>query len=275
MFANINRPIGIFDSGIGGLSVLRYIRIALPYENLYYFADSAYVPYGDKNECQIIDRSLAITRFFLKKNVKALLIACNTATARSIQEIRLIYPKLIVVGIEPGLKPAAIQTKTGIIGVLATGSTLTSNRFITLCQKISDIQKVQFLSQACTGLAEQIEKSKFCLHTISSLIDYHIIPLMHNNVDTLVLGCTHYSFIHNLIKFAAQRASGMNVTLIDTSQAVTRQLIQLLKHHKLQRQQKTAGSMLAYTTENVQTLAEAFQNFLQFTPNIKKITLKL
>lgn len=275
MLIDINAPIGVFDSGIGGLSILRHMRIALPYEHLYYFSDNAYIPYGDKSELQIVNRSLTITRFFLTKNIKALVIACNTATARSIQQIRLIYPQLIVIGIEPGLRPAAFKTKTGVIGVLATYSTLTSDSFITLCKKITCTKKVQFISQACIGLADQIENTRFCLQTVHYLIKRYVNPLIHQGADTLVLGCTHYSFIYNLIKFSAQRTSNINITLIDTSTAVTRHLIRLLENNKLQRQQKTTGLTLAYTTADNRTLKNAFQNLLQLTPNIKKMTLEL
>jgi glutamate racemase len=151
-------PIGIFDSGVGGLSVLRHIHADLPHEHLLYFADSGYAPYGERSETEIVDRSLAIAQFLLAQGAKALVVACNTATAAAISALRGRYPALIVVGIEPGLKPAAQQTRSRQVGVLATRSTLASARFIMLRDQLSAATGVSFHGAACSGLADQIER---------------------------------------------------------------------------------------------------------------------
>lgn len=268
---NSNAPIGIFDSGVGGLSILQQIRTILPYEHLCYFADTAYAPYGEKDEKQIIDRSLTIVNFLIQQGVKALIIACNTATTTAIQTIRLTWPQFIIIGIEPGLRPAAKQSKNGIVGVLATSNTLASKRFVNLCQQISIKNKVKFYSQACIGLADQIEKTEIYSPITTRLIKLYITPIIEQGADTLVLGCTHYSFIRNLIVSIIYHA-GVNISIIDTNIAVIRQFIQLLTFYKLQRTQKTAGSLLAYTTANTHTLTFAFHSLLQLSPTVKKIT---
>ncbi|MEB0165266.1 glutamate racemase, partial [Glaciimonas sp. CA11.2] len=227
------RPIGIFDSGIGGLSVLRHIRDAMPSENLLYFADSAHAPYGDKTEQAILERSLSIAEFLLEQNAKAIVVACNTATAAAIKAIRSAYPTLAVVGIEPGLKPAALQTTTKKIGVLATKGTLSSASFNMLSQKISAATGVQFTLQACVGLADQIEKGELDTETTDSMIFRYVAPLIEQNVDTLVLGCTHYPFVRPMIEKIVKRLTSTQVALIDTSDAVTKQLIRILAEYDL------------------------------------------
>lgn len=265
-------PIGIFDSGIGGLSVLRHIRATLPAEKLLYFADSGYAPYGDKEEAQIIDRSLAIAGFLVKAGVKALVVACNTATAAAIQAIRHSWPDLIVVGIEPGLKPAAALSKRGIVGVLATRSTLASARFIQLRTQISNDTGATFLPQACIGLVDQIEKGELHSLATASLIDRYVAPLVQQGADTLVLGCTHYPFVRSLIESVAQRAGKAAPTIIDTGEAVTRQLQRLLAQRALLADGTNAGNMTAYTTASASTLETIFSHLLKIRPEVIQIT---
>lgn len=267
-------PVGIFDSGIGGLSVLRHVRAALPQEHLLYFADSGYAPYGDKDERQIVERSLAVAGFLIGQGIKALVVACNTATAAAIQAIRLRWPALIVVGIEPGLKPAALHSKSGVVGVLATRSTLASARFIALREQIAAAGKVQFISQACVGLVDQIEKGELQSPATAALVDRYVMPLIAQGADTLVLGCTHYPFVRELIESAARHAGCVAPLVIDTGEAVTRQLSRLLEAKSLMRSGDAAendGSLVAYTTAGAGTLSTALRNLLKMDAEVRQI----
>ena len=266
-------PIGIFDSGVGGLSVLQHIQRSLPQEHLLYFADSGYAPYGDKSEPLIIERSLAVAGFLVQQGIKALVVACNTATAAAIEAIRKNWPELIVVGVEPGLKPAAAQTTSGIVGVLATRSTLASARFLALREQIASQSKVQFLSQACIGLVEQIEKGELQSPATSQLIDRYVAPLIAQGADTLVLGCTHYPFVRPLIEASARHAGLTTLEIIDTGEAVTRQLIRLLKSRQLLYPSaiQEHARIETYTTASASSLSHIFHKLLKYTPEVKQI----
>ena len=160
MPAAATAPVGIFDSGLGGLSVLRHVRAQLPQETLIYFADSAFAPYGGKPEALVIARTLAVADFLVAQGIKALVVACNTATAAAITAVRERYPDLPVVGVEPGLKPAALCSVSRVVGVLATERTLASARFQALEMQLSAATGVRFLPQPCVGLADQVEKGE-------------------------------------------------------------------------------------------------------------------
>ncbi len=262
--------VGIFDSGIGGLSVLRHIHAALPREQLLYFADSGYAPYGDRTEAQIVERSLTIASFLLEQGVKALVVACNTATAAAIQAIRARWPQLLVVGIEPGLKPAAQQTRSGAVGVLATRSTLASQRFAVLQAQMEAQYKVRYLPQACVGLADLVEKCELHSPATVQLLERYLRPLLEQGVDTLVLGCTHYPFVRPAIESVCRRLAGEVPDIIDTGQAVTRQLQRLLEAGQLQTQAAT-GSLAGFTTASQSTLENAFQGLLKLDPPVQAL----
>lgn len=270
MPAAANAAVGIFDSGIGGLSVLRHIHAALPREQLIYFADSGYAPYGDKTEPQIVERSLAIASFLLEQGVKALVVACNTATAAAIQAIRARWPQLVVVGIEPGLKPAAQQTRSGTVGVLATRSTLASQRFALLQQQMQAQYQVLYLPQACVGLVDLIEKGELFSPATVQLLERYLRPLLEQGADTLVLGCTHYPFVRPAIESVCQRLAGGVPDIIDTGQAVTRQLQRLLATEGLQAQAAT-GSLAGFTTASRSTLEQAFRGLLKLDPPVQAL----
>lgn len=270
MPAAANAAVGIFDSGIGGLSVLRHIHAALPREQLIYFADSGYAPYGDKTEAQIVERSLAIASFLLEQGVKALVVACNTATAAAIQAIRARWPQLVVVGIEPGLKPAAQQTRSGTVGVLATRSTLASQRFALLQQQMQAQYQVRYLPQACVGLVDLIEKGELFSPATVQLLERYLRPLLEQGADTLVLGCTHYPFVRPAIESVCQRLAGGVPDIIDTGQAVTRQLQRLLATEGLQAQAAT-GSLAGFTTASRSTLEQAFRGLLKLDPPVQAL----
>jgi glutamate racemase len=219
-------PIGVFDSGVGGLSVLREIHQLLPQEDLLYVADSAHAPYGDKPKEFILERSAAIFEFFISHKVKAIVVACNTATAAAVKELRAIY-HLPMVAMEPAVKPAAEQTQTGVIGVLATSRTINSNNFQVLFSRFAE--QAQIIPQACPGLVDQVEQGDLSSAKTRALVAQYVQPLLAQNADILVLGCTHYPFLKPLI----QEIAGPNIQVIDSGAAIARRLQHLLSHHGL------------------------------------------
>lgn len=264
-------PIGIFDSGVGALSVLRHVQARLPSEHLLCFCDSGHAPYGGKSDAQIVARTLAIADFLLAKNVKAIVVACNTATAAAIDALRQQHPDLIVVGVEPGLKPAAVFSKSGIGGVLATASTLASSRFIALRDQITATTGVSFLTQACVGLVEKIEKGELSSPETIAMLESYVAPILRGGADTIALGCTHYPFVQPQIEVIAQRESAQPVTIIDTGEAVSRQLERLLQQRGLQRFETRPGSLQAFTTGSKAQLEHAFSALLQQSPSVTEI----
>lgn len=222
-----NAPVGVFDSGVGGLSVLGEIRALLPAESLLYVADSGHVPYGDKSAEFICARSLAIAEFLLAQGAKALVLACNTATAAAISELRGVYPQVPIIGMEPAVKPAAAATQTGVVGVLATTGTLKSAKFAALLDRFAS--DVRVITQPCPGLVEQIEAGALSSIATRELLNGWVRPLLAEGCDTLILGCTHYPFIKPLLR----ELLPSNVSLIDTGAAVARQLRRVLVEHEL------------------------------------------
>lgn len=246
-------PVGVFDSGLGGLSVLGEIRQRLPAERLIYVADSAYVPYGEKTAEQIIERSIRISEFLLDQGVKALVVACNTATAAAIQILRERWPELIVVGMEPAVKPAAEQSHSGKIGVLATTGTLRSARFAALLERYS--AQVQVFTRPCPGLVERIEAGELYSPATRELLAGYVQPLLEAGCDSLILGCTHYPFIKPLLR----EMIGEHIAIIDTGAAVARRLQQQLSEHGLLADNSGvgAGGETLYTTGSVAAMQQA------------------
>jgi glutamate racemase len=212
--------IGVFDSGVGGLSVLQHIRQELPHERLIYVADSGHVPYGNKSPAFIQARSLAITRFLISQGAQAVVIACNTATAAAAHLLRVKFNKMPIVAMEPAVKPALSATHSRVVGVLATVGTLESARFAALLEKYGG-WKVKIETQACPGLVEQVEKGDLDGPRTRELIERYTAPLLGKGADTLILGCTHYPFLAPLIRDVV----GEGITLIDTGAAVARHLM--------------------------------------------------
>jgi glutamate racemase len=234
-------PIGVFDSGVGGLSVLQHIRADLPQENLLYIADSRYIPYGDKSKDFIEQRSIALTRFCLEKGVKAIVVACNTATAAAISTLRSMF-SLPIVGMEPAVKPAVEATKSGIIGVLATTGTLESSKFGELLHRYG--KGAEVIIQPCQGLVEQVERAELSSETTRTLVKNYLSPLLERGVDTIVLGCTHYAFLTSLIR----ELVGQNVSIIDTGPAVSRQLRRRLEKEQLLSVENVPGGEQFWTS---------------------------
>jgi glutamate racemase len=214
--------IGVFDSGVGGLSVLRHIRQTLPNERLIYVADSGHVPYGDKSPEYIEQRSLALARFLIEQGADAIVIACNTATAAAAAMLRSNFD-IPIVAMEPAVKPAVAATRSGVVGVLATVGTLESARFAALLERYAG--EVEIVTQGCPGLVEQVEQGDLAGAQTRELIARYTAPLLARGADTLVLGCTHYLFLAPLIT----EVVGSAVALVDTGEAVARQLQRRIK----------------------------------------------
>ena len=241
LLTSASAPVGVFDSGIGGLSVLQALRHELPHEDFIYLADSGNAPYGDeKGEAFVQERTLAIARWLLQRHdIKALVVACNTATAAAIHEVRSSQPDLPLVGLEPALKPAAALSKTGRIGVIGTRGTLTSEKFSRLLASLAG--QAEFIVQPCDGLARAIEDSTarplpndpfatetraLCARYISAM---GIFGTETGHIDTLVLGCTHYPFAGDVL----QQIVGDAVQLLEPGEPVARQTRRLLLQHGL------------------------------------------
>jgi glutamate racemase len=220
------RPIGVFDSGVGGLSVLRAIRGELPSERLIYVADSGYAPYGDRARDYIERRAVAVVEFLIDAGVKAVVVACNTATGAAVHVLRARFD-IPIVAMEPAVKPAAHQTKSGVVGVLATTSTLSSAKFLDLVDRHGG--GAQVLVQPCPGLVEQVEAGEFDSARTTALVEKLVRPLLARGADTLVLGCTHYPFLRPAIEAVA----GPDVTVIDPASAVARELRRRLETEHL------------------------------------------
>jgi glutamate racemase len=265
-------PIGVFDSGVGGLSVLRHIREQLPHEQLLYLADSGFAPYGDKPEQVVAERSLAIAGFLVARGAKALVVACNTATVAAIKLLRAHYPDMPIVGVEPGLKPAAAATRNGKVGVLATNVTLAGEKFLALREQISQSSHAQFLLQGCTGLVEQIELGELGTEATAAMLDRYIKPLLDQGADTLVLGCTHYPFVRGTIEATVARHTSREVLLVDTGDAVARQLARLLAAANTLRIDGEP-TLEAFTTASGTALSAAFASLLGLSPPVQEVKI--
>lgn len=265
MAAADSAPIGVFDSGVGGLSVLRHIRALLPREHLLYFADAAYAPYGDKPEQAVAERSLAVAGFLVAHGAKALVVACNTATVAAIKLLRAHYPDMPIVGVEPGLKPGAAASRNGKVGVLATDGTLAGEKFQLLLGQIGQASQAQFLLQGCTGLADQIELGEFDSDATTAMLQRYIVPLLDQGIDTLVLGCTHYPLVQAAIERIIAAATARQVVLVDTGEAVARQLARLLAAAGTARADGDDGApahLAGYTSASASALTAAFASLL-------------
>lgn len=222
-----NQAIGVFDSGVGGISVLQHIHALMPHEPLLYVADSKYAPYGNKTPAEIQARCFEIADFLIARNVKALVVACNTATAAAIDALRAKYT-LPIIGMEPAVKPAAEASRNGIVGVLATTGTLKSAQFAALLESYG--RNVNVVTQACVGLVECIERGELNAAATLQLLKQYCQPLLDEGADTIVLGCTHYPFVREAIADIV----GKDIILVDTGSAVASHLQHRLAEEGLQ-----------------------------------------
>ncbi len=234
-------PIGVFDSGVGGLSVFRRIRADLPHEALLYVADSGHAPYGNKPAEFVARRAFAITEFLLEQSAKAVVVACNTATAAAIAHLRAHFG-VPIIGIEPALKPAVAETRSGVIGILATSNTVRSDKFANLLDQHG--HRARVMVQPCPGLADCVEHGELSGPHLRALLERYLQPLLAQGADTLVLGCTHYPFLIPLI----QRLAGPEVVIIDPSPAVARQLRRRLETAELLADSRAFGGERYFTS---------------------------
>lgn len=251
-------PIGVFDSGVGGLSVLREIRRELPREDLLYYADSGHCPYGGKPAAEITARAFAITEELLAAGAKLIVVACNTATIAAIEQLRATYP-MSFVGIEPAIKPAVAQTRSGVVGVLATGAALAGDKFLRL--RALHGGEVRVITQPCPGLVEFVERGELCGAELRALVAHYVEPLLREGVDTLVLGCTHYPFLRPLIAAVA----GPGVTLLDTGAAVARQTRRVLEREGLTSDAARRGGLEWRTSGAHDVVAAVIERLLRST----------
>jgi glutamate racemase len=214
-------PIGLFDSGVGGLSIMKEIRRLLPHEDLIYVADSKFCPYGEKTPQAIQERARQITRFFLARKVKLIVVACNSASVAALKELRAEFP-LPIVGVEPAIKQAALFTKKKKIGVLATGLTLSGERFTSLVEQFGG--GITVVNQACPGLVAQVEAGAIDTPETVAMLQHYLEPLEEKGVDVVVLGCTHYPFLRPLVEQLVKPG----IQIIDTGAPVARQTQRVL-----------------------------------------------
>lgn len=245
--------IGVMDSGVGGLSVLQHIHRLLPHEHLIYVADSKYAPYGSLSPEKITERCLTIADFLIAQDVKALVVACNTATAAAIQAMRAKYA-LPIIGMEPAVKPAALASKNGVIGVLATVGTLKSAQFAALLANYG--KDIQVHTQACVGLVECIERGETNTASTKALLTQYCTPLLNAGADTIVLGCTHYPFVRELI----QEIAGNEVAVIDTGAAVAKHLLATLQAQSLLVASETVPDITVWTNSGATDREDVIQS---------------
>ena len=223
--------IGIFDSGVGGLSVFREIKKLLPEESYIYYSDNAYCPYGEKSKEEIIDRARTITSFLLDQGAEIIVVACNTATAAAISSLRREFP-IKFIGMEPAIKPAASISRTGVVGVLATAGTLKAEKYLDNRGKFSD--NVRIVEHVGQGFVELVEKGITTGPEAEETVSKSLKPLLDENADTIVLGCTHYPFLSNTIKkVAEEEVPEREIKIIDPAPAVARHLMEVMNQEGL------------------------------------------
>ena len=242
MPSHTNSPIGVFDSGIGGISILRAIREQIPAEPIIYFGDQGHVPYGSRSMEQIQSFSEAITRFLLAQGAKIIVVACNTASAAALKYLREKFPDIPFVGMEPAVKPAAEHTQTGRVGVLATPATFQGALYSSVVERFAN--GVELLQDTCPGLVQQIEQGNLGGEETRRILEEALLPMLEKNIDTVVLGCTHYPFVIPLI----QQIVGDNVRVIDPAPSVAKQARRMLEMRYIGRESKSRGDLKLYTS---------------------------
>lgn len=242
--------IGVFDSGVGGLSVLKAIREQLPNEAIIFLADQAHVPYGLRPRDEVRRFAEQITRFLLSQGAKMIVLACNTASAAALRYLRQTFPDVPFVGMEPAVKPAAENTQSGVVGVLATPATFQGELYASVVERFA--QGVTVLQDTCPGLVEQIEAGELNTPATRRILERALLPMLAQGIDTIVLGCTHYPFVIPLI----EEIVGENVRVIDPAPAVARQVGRLLDERGLRQPAHTPGEVCYLTSGESKRLAE-------------------
>ena len=242
-------PIGVFDSGVGGLSVLRAIRQQMPQQPVIYLADQAHVPYGPRSLEEVRAFSEEITRFLCSQGARLIVVACNAASAAALHHLRRVFPDVPFVGMEPAVKPAAEQTRTGVVGVLATPATFQGELYASVVERFAG--GVRLMQDTCPGLVQQIEAGQLDSPATRTILERALLPMLAENIDTIVLGCTHYPFVIPLI----QEIAGPGVRVIDPAPAVARQAARLLQAASLESgPQDAPGRVRYYTSANPSAL---------------------
>jgi len=236
------RPVGVFDSGVGGLSVLRAIRQQLPDESVIYFGDQGHVPYGPRPLEEVRKFSETITRFLLNQGAKLIVVACNTASAAALHSLRQTFPDVSFVGMEPAVKPAAENTRTGVVGVLATPATFQGALYASVVERFA--ANVALLQDTCAGLVQQIERGELESRETRAILESALRPMLDRGIDTVVLGCTHYPFVIPLI----QQIVGAEVRVIDPAPAVARQVARLLDSGGRRTAAERSGTVRFFTS---------------------------
>ena len=261
--------IGVFDSGVGGLSILDEALHQLPEHDYIYLADSMNAPYGEKSSHWIGARSMELCQYLAAKGCDAIVIACNTATAEAIEQIRTQLHSIPIIGVEPGIKPAAMQSPKGIVGVLATDATLQSDKFNALLATLPS--QCQFIKQAGAGLVPLIEAGQANSQETLQLLAKHLEPIQDGGADTLVLGCTHFPFLRKSIR----KLLGDSITLIDTSEAVVRQLKRQLESENKLLNNRSSGSILFISSKDEKRLLHMAEELMQTNLSAHQIKAKL
>ena len=261
-----NAPIGVFDSGVGGLSILSASLNNLPSESYLYIADSAYAPYGDKSDAVIRERVFEVVSYLIKKGVKAIVIACNTATAAAVKECRETF-SLPIIGVEPGLKPAIKISQSKRVGVLATQYTVTSQKFKRLVYDLKP-QADTITALGCPGLVELIENPHSTNQALCSLLQPYVDQFEAADIDTLALGCTHYGFVEKEISALFKKP----VNVIDTSQSIALEIERRLSKHNLLSNPNTTGRVDILTTgKDREVLLALSKRLIQFKGDVTPI----
>ena len=258
--------IGIFDSGVGGLSILKGIQQQLPFENLIYLGDMQHAPYGSKSLEYIEERAQIICQFLLEQQVKAIVVACNTATVSVVRLLRERF-SVPIIGVEPAVKPAAMMSKTHHVGVLATERTLKSTSFNQLMATYSN--NCEFHTVACRGLASQIEQLQMNTPQTRHLLQSYISPLLEKGIDGLVLGCTHYPFIKPLLLDLLPN----NIAIYDTAMPVALQLKNRLMENNLISTTQDVGAATFYTSGNAKNAEEVFSTLLEKQIKVSHVSI--
>ena len=257
MSTNQSQYVGVFDSGVGGLSVLREIHRLIPQIPLFFIADQAHVPYGKRQLDEIRSFSLAISRFLISKGARLIVVACNTASAAALSALRETLPEMPFVGMEPAVKPATQQTDNGIVGVLATPATVQGRMYSTLVERFA--QNVRLLTNTLPGLVEAVERGELDTPATRSILENAIQPMLAQGADTLVLGCTHFPFVLPLIREIA----GPDVKVIDPAPAIARRTAYLLEQSNISFAAGAEVQPVFATTGDSAQFRNAIQNLLK------------
>lgn len=247
-------PIGIFDSGLGGLTIYNEVHKLLPNENIIYLADSKNAPYGGKSKEQIIEISVKNTEFLLKNKCKLIVVACNTASTNAVKYLREHY-EVPIIRVQPAIKPAALNSKTKVVGMLATKGTLESELLFETAQRFASGVKV--VEQVGEGLVSLIEEGEMESPEMTRLLKKYVEPMLEQNIDQLVLGCTHYPFLTEQIR----EITGEDVQIIDSGEAIARQTRVILQQEGLLNETPEEGKRVFYSNKNVQVLQNMLDLF--------------